>query len=133
MNKTSVEALAFVKQLSSFLEKYKFRTCSVAIAPPIIHLPLLHQVSDHFDLVSQNIAFENKGAYTGEISAFMLDEYVNYTLIGHSERRLYFNDTDQNLFKKLLLAFKYDLKPIFCFGENKKERDAGNYLSSIKY
>jgi len=132
MNKTSIEALDFVKKLSSFLDDNALNSCSIAIAPPSIHLPILHPVSNHFDLVSQNIAFENAGAYTGETAAFMLHEYVNYTLVGHSERRLYFNDTDSSLHKKLILALQYDLKPIFCFGETKQERDAGNYLSVIK-
>ena len=132
MHKTNTEAIDFVQKLSSFLETHSFHECNVVIAPPSIHLPLLCQKNTQFSLAAQNIAFEKFGAYTGEISAPMLHEYVGYVLVGHSERRQYFNETDQNLLKKLILSFQYNLQPIFCFGETQTDRESGNYLSIIQ-
>ena len=94
----------------------------VGIAPAAIHLPQMSSAST-FSLVAQNIATEENGAYTGEISASMVAEYSRYVLVGHSERRMYFDETNEILAKKLMLAYKYNLIPIFCFGENLENRE----------
>lgn len=130
MNKTKVEALDFAQKLTSFLTDNALKKCSVLIAPPSIHLPLLSK--ENLALAAQNIAFENFGAYTGEISISMLIEHVTHTLLGHSERRLYFNETDVNLHKKLTLSLQHNITPIFCFGESKKDRNTNQYLSVIE-
>ena len=132
MHKTSVEALDFTKKISSLLQIANIDKVRVGIAPPSIHLPNLFVTKSNFDLVAQNIASEDLGAYTGEIAASMVKEYVSYVIVGHSERRLYFNETDKDLCKKVLLAFQHQLTPIFCFGEKKSDRDLGSYLSIIK-
>jgi triosephosphate isomerase len=103
----------------------------VGIAPAAIHLPQMSSAST-FSLVAQNIATEENGAYTGEISASMVAEYSRYVLVGHSERRMYFDETNEILAKKLMLAYKYNLIPIFCFGENLENREKGDYLYIIK-
>jgi len=130
MNKKRVEAIDFAKKLTSFLKDDALKNCSVLIAPPSLFLPFL--THENFALASQNIAFENFGAYTGELSISMLSEYVTYTLLGHSERRLYFNETDSALQKKLTLSLRHNVTPIFCFGESKQDRNSGHYLSVIE-
>lgn len=95
----------------------------VVVCPPFTYLPLLKGLS----LGAQNIYFEDKGAFTGEIAAGMLKDLgVEYVIIGHSERRKYFGETDETVNKKIKKALEAGLKIIFCIGETAEERDAGN-------
>jgi len=97
-------------------------TAEVIICPPNIYLPILSGLT----LGAQNIYFEEKGAFTGEVSAAMLKDLgVEYVIIGHSERRKYFGETDELINKKIKKALEYGLKVIFCVGETAEERDAG--------
>ena len=83
---------------------------------------------------AQNAHFEDKGAFTGEISFDMLKDLdVVYCIIGHSERRTYFNDTDEDINKKLIKAFDKNITPILCVGENIDLRNAGTYKDFIKH
>jgi triosephosphate isomerase len=83
-------------------------------------------------LGAQNIHWEDEGAYTGEISGSMLTEIgVRYVIVGHSERRQYFGETDETVNKRLLAAQRHGLKPILCVGETKQQRDAGETESLI--
>ncbi|MBD0364171.1 MAG: triose-phosphate isomerase, partial [Coleofasciculus sp. C3-bin4] len=83
-------------------------------------------------LGAQNIHWEDEGAYTGEISGSMLTEIgVRYVIVGHSERRQYFGETDETVNKRLLAAQRHGLKPILCVGETKQQRDAGETESII--
>ena len=133
MNKTIKESLHFIKEFNSSMEsRLNQSSCNVLIAPPSIHIPLLYHLCKFTSLVGQNISSEDHGAYTGELSAIMLRDYVKYVIIGHSERRKYFNETDQVLCKKLSLCFQYKMKPIFCVGENKNQRNSGDFLVIIK-
>lgn len=94
----------------------------VVVCPPFVYLPLLKGLA----LGAQNIYFEDKGAFTGEISAAMLkDLRVEYVIIGHSERRKYFGETDGIVNKKIKKALEAGLKIIFCIGETAEERDTG--------
>jgi triosephosphate isomerase (TIM) len=94
----------------------------VLVCPPFVYLPLLKGST----LGAQNVSYEDKGAYTGEISAGMLtDLKVKYVIIGHSERRKYFGETDETVNKKIKKALAAGLKVIFCIGETAEERDAG--------
>lgn len=94
----------------------------VIVCPPNLYLPLFKGLT----LGAQNIYFEDKGAFTGEISAGMLrDLGVEYVIIGHSERRKYFGETDEIVNKKIKKALDTGLKVIFCIGETAEERDAG--------
>ncbi len=94
----------------------------VVICPPFVFLPLLKGLT----LGAQNVYSEDKGAFTGEISASMLKDLgVEYVLIGHSERRKYFNETDELINKKIKKALEAGLKVIFCVGETAQERDEG--------
>ena len=131
MNKNSHEAISFINDFVSLSKKtISSSICRVLIAPPLIHLPIL--ASQPIDLVSQNISFAENGAYTGEVSVDMISDYVSYSLVGHSERRQYFNEDSDILLRKLSLCFQYNITPIFCFGENSEDRKTGNYLSVIE-
>ncbi|MFH1967810.1 MAG: triose-phosphate isomerase [bacterium] len=94
----------------------------VVICPPFIYLPLL----DGLALGAQNVFFEEKGACTGEVSPIMLEDLgVEYVIIGHSERRKYFGETDETVNKKIKKSLELGLKIIFCVGETAEERDRG--------
>ena len=133
MNKTKDESIRFFDKLDALLEDYVDKSvCNVLVAPPNIHLPVLDGVSKITSLVAQNIGFEEFGAYTGETSILMLPQGVEYVLVGHSERRQYFYENNDVLFKKVSICLDNNLKPIFCFGENLDDRESGLYLSIIK-
>jgi triosephosphate isomerase len=94
----------------------------VVICPPFVYLPELKGLT----LGAQNMYFEEKGVFTGEISGSMLKDLgVEYVIIGHSERRKYFGETDESVNKKIRKALELGLKVIFCIGETAEERDAG--------
>ena len=132
MNKTKEEALSFVQKLSFFLETNNYNKCSISIAPPCVHLPILYDPNNSFNLIAQNVSSENFGAYTGEISAAMLKDYVKNVIVGHSERRKFFNETNELLYKKIKILLKNNLCPVFCFGESLDARSKGNYLEFIE-
>ena len=88
---------------------------------------LLTAQNTNIKIGAQNMHFEESGAYTGEVSGKMLKSInVEYVIIGHSERRQYFAETDETVNKKIKAAFKYGLKPIVCVGESLEQREAGN-------
>lgn len=94
----------------------------VVVCPPDLYLSLLSGLT----LGAQNVYFEDKGAFTGEISAKMLKDLgVEYVIIGHSERRKYFGETDESVNKKIKKSLEAGLKIIFCIGETVEERDTG--------
>ena len=99
----------------------------VVICPPFTHLVPLREcfVGSTLELGAQNLYWEPKGAFTGEISAAMLQDLVHYVIIGHSERRRYFGETDADVNRKLQSAIAADLKPIVCVGESEAEREHG--------
>jgi triosephosphate isomerase len=100
----------------------KDTTVEVVVCPPFVFLPLLKGLA----LGAQNIYSEEKGAFTGEISGAMLKDIgVEYVIIGHSERRKYFNETDEQVNQKIKKALEAGLKIIFCVGETAEEKEAG--------
>ncbi len=102
------------------------------VAPPSIYLSSLHKKQHHFSLSAQNIHFEENGAFTGEISAEMLSSLnINYAIVGHSERRSMFHETDEIIFKKVKSLLKYNVNPIFCCGELKEEREEGRAFEVV--
>ena len=102
------------------------------VAPPSIYLSSLHKKQHHFFLSAQNIHFEENGAFTGEISVEMLSSLnINYAIVGHSERRSMFHETNEIIFKKVKSLLKYNVSPIFCCGELKKEREEGRAFEVV--
>ncbi|MCX6719520.1 MAG: triose-phosphate isomerase [Candidatus Staskawiczbacteria bacterium] len=98
----------------------------VVVCPPSVYLYASGFGEGVVAMGAQNVYFEDKGAFTGEISVGMLNDLgVKYVIIGHSERRKYFGDTDEIVNKKVKKALEADLKVIFCIGETTEERDAG--------
>jgi triosephosphate isomerase len=97
------------------------------ICPPFVSLATVKEIikGSSIKLGAQNLYFEEKGAYTGEISPPMLAELCEFVIIGHSERRQYFNETNEIVNKKIKAALKAELKPILCVGEKLEENEAG--------
>lgn len=124
MNKTSLEAIAFIEDFKKLLN---FKTAvEVVIAPPFTSLEGASKSlkNSSIKLSSQNMHFEEKGAFTGEVSATMLKNVgCDYVILGHSERRHVFGETDDMIHKKIGQAIKHALSVIFCVGETLDERE----------
>lgn len=134
MYKTPEEAIDLVMELVPLIRKTSVR---VVLCPPSIDLLLVASALEACEadiaLGAQNMHWLKEGAYTGEISAPMLKESeIDYVLCGHSERREYFQETDEIVNKKVLAAIENGLVPIFCVGESQKTREAGNALTWIQ-
>lgn len=127
MYKTQREALEFVQDFKSHLEETPDDR-EVVLCAPFTALAVLSKTlhGGRIRLGAQNVHWEKSGAYTGEISADMLTEIgVHYVVIGHSERRQYFGETDETVNLRVISAQKQGLTPIICVGESKAQRDAG--------
>ena len=125
MNNTIASGTALIKELIPLV---KDAECDVAICVPFTLLPAAAELvkGTNIHLGAENVHFADKGAYTGEISAEMLKEIgVEYVIIGHSERRQYFAETDETVNKRAYQALKNGLKPIICVGETLEERETG--------
>src|SRR6056297_4162106 len=125
MNKTISEAKDLV---SSLREKVAgIENVEVGVCPPDIDLPDVVEIAkdSNIKVGGQNMHWEESGAYTGDVSPVMLKELgVEYIIIGHSERREYYNETDEQVNKKVQSAYEHGLKPIICVGESLEERKA---------
>jgi triosephosphate isomerase len=125
MNTTLVEAVKLVKDLDAGLRKSS--PVEVVACPPFISLAAVKEAlgSSQIKVGAQNLYFEEKGAFTGEISALMLRGLCHYVIIGHSERRQYFQETDQIVSRKIKAAITAELNPILCVGENLLQYETG--------
>ena len=126
MNKTTAEARDLATKLAPLVSGVKDR--DIVLAPPFTALQAVAEATrgTNMALAAQNLHWEEKGAFTGEISAEMLlDLGCKYVIIGHSERRQYFGETDETVNKKVKQALKKGLLPIMCVGETLAEREAG--------
>ncbi|ELR97641.1 triose-phosphate isomerase [Gloeocapsa sp. PCC 73106] len=126
MHKTQAEALEFWQVFNSKL-RTKGENKEVVLCAPFTCLSFLAKHLDNTGVLvgAQNIHWEDEGAYTGEVSGGMLTEIgVSYVIVGHSERRQYFADTNETVNFRLLAAQKHGLTPILCIGETKAQRDA---------
>lgn len=127
MNMDLQDGIALAKELSEDLSKNK-PNCGVVICTPFIHLASVASIINKgvMNLGAENCADKEKGAYTGEVSASMVRSTgAEYVILGHSERRAYYNETPEILKEKVNLALNNGLKVIFCIGEVLEEREAG--------
>ncbi len=126
MNKTVAETLELVREIRQQLGEPP-ENVEVVLCPPFTGLWVARNGigRSRFGLGAQNMYWEPKGAFTGEVSPVMLAELVSYVIIGHSERRQYFHEMDETVNKKVQAALAHGLKPIMCVGENLAENEAG--------
>lgn len=125
MHNTVDEAVKLVNELKPLVKDAK---CDVVVCPTFVCLDAVKKAVEgtNIKIGAQNMYFEEKGAFTGEVSPNMLQAMgIDYVIIGHSERRQYFNETDESVNKKLKAAFAHNLVPILCVGESLSERESG--------
>ncbi len=134
MNKTLQEGVALATELKTRLEGAK-PNCEIVVGTPFIHLATVAELlkGSCIKVAAENCADKESGAYTGEVSAAMVASTgAEYCIIGHSERRAYYHETYDILREKVQLALAHGLKPIFCIGEVKEEREAGKQNAVVK-
>lgn len=134
MHKTPDESVAEAEKIISMLSDSDFEGKEVMIAPTYTALYPMNEAlkNTRVKLGAQDMFYEEQGAYTGQISPSMVQACgCSYVIIGHSERRQFFNETDETINKKISVAISKGLTPIFCIGETKEERNSNNTLKVL--
>jgi triosephosphate isomerase (TIM) len=132
MNTTLQEGITLAREVETITVQANSKAI-VVVCVPFIHLTEVKKVVAKVGLGAQNCAAEVSGAFTGEVSAQMIASTgAGYVIIGHSERRSYYHDTDQILNKKVKLALANNLTPIFCIGELLSERESNKHFEVVK-
>ncbi len=132
MNNNKSETAELIQALKSLSFSTDVR---VMIAPAYTHLAQAEELTQggRIEVLAQNMNANDSGAFTGEISAKMLHSIgINKVILGHSERRAYYNETDAGLKQKVQTALTYDMEVVFCFGEDLDERKAGSHFEVVK-
>jgi triosephosphate isomerase len=137
MNKTHLEGMHYIEDLRNRLDDRDYRSVDVVVCPPFTALRTVQTTIDGADipvaLGAQNVYWLDSGAYTGEVSPPMLVKLtVSYVIIGHSERREYFGETDEVVNKKVNAVLTYGMTPIMCVGETLDEREAGSTETKVE-
>ena len=133
MNKTPSEAKALIEEMKPLV---KDAACDVVLCVPFIDIPAAIEAAkgSNIKIGAENVHFKSSGAYTGEVSAEMLQEAgVEYVVVGHSERRTYFGETDQTVNLRALAALNAGLKAIICVGETLEQRELGYTETLLKF
>jgi len=132
MNMTTAEARELVDALRDGLQSVE--NVDKVLCPPFTSLALLYELlaNTSIGVGAQNLHWEAKGAFTGEIAPNMVREFCNYVIIGHSERRAYFGDTDETVNKKLRAALDNDITPIVCVGETLEEYESNQTKEVVR-
>lgn len=132
MHKTRDEALQFIYAVNMEVPKKDYVE-TVVCAPALVLRDLVKRQGENLRIGAQNVHEQTEGAFTGEISAAMLENIgVDYVIIGHSERRQHFAETDEKVNLKIHQALRYGLKPIVCIGESLTDREAGSTEPFVK-
>ena len=134
MNMTASDTKKFADDIKAIMPRAKW--CDVVVCVPFVNIPAaLKAFKDlRISVGAQNMFYEKSGAYTGEVSADMLKDLgVKYVIIGHSERRQYYNETDFTVNKKVHAALEVGLRPIVCVGESLEQREMGVTMDLIAY
>ncbi len=134
MNQNFAEAEDLIAEIADKLDKKKLN-CEVIICPPSLYLEMASDYGDEsiLSIAAQNVSSFNNGAYTGEISASMLNAMeIEYCIVGHSERRKYFGEKDEILAEKVDRLLDNNMKPIFCIGEQLTDRENTNHFEVVK-
>ncbi|MBY0244480.1 MAG: triose-phosphate isomerase [Sphingobacteriaceae bacterium] len=134
MNLTHSEGISLFSEIVNMVKDEKNGNQTVVICPPFIHINSLVQLSNGIVKIgAQNCHEALNGAFTGEISAKMIQSTgAEFVIIGHSERRQYFNESDELLTKKTISALQNNLTPLFCIGESLEQRNNGTYFEVLK-
>jgi triosephosphate isomerase len=136
MNKSFDEADDLVNGIMELLEKKELgKNTLMILCPPFPYLEMVSDYSNdsYFMVGAQNVNDNEKGAYTGEVSAEMLSSMdIEYCIVGHSERRAYYSETDAMIAKKVDQLLKHEIRPIVCCGEVLEEREAGKQFDVVK-
>lgn len=133
-NTTWSEAITLVEELTQSLADGNYSGTDIIISPPVIYLSALKSMlPSNIHLAAQNCSAHNEGAFTGEVTANMLSTAgVDYILVGHSERRSLFGETNEVVAQKVLKVLEAGLRPILCVGESLEERDANRHFEVVK-
>ena len=136
MHHTHLEAIAVVQKLGYRLEPADYERTEVVVCPAFTALRSVQTLieADHLPILlgAQNVFWEEKGAYTGEVSPVMLAKLsVTYVIVGHSERRQYFGETDESVNRKVKAVLAHGMTPIMCVGETLEEREAGETEATV--
>ncbi|MFQ5421010.1 MAG: triose-phosphate isomerase [Anaerolineae bacterium] len=125
MNMTASEAVTFLREIRRPLNQIE--GIDIAVCPTAVALPAVADVlkATKIGVGAQNMHYAESGAYTGELSPAMIKPYCRYVILGHSERRAYYNETDEGVNQKIKSALAYDLAPIVCVGESLAQNEAG--------
>ncbi len=135
MNKTWEEGLALVSEVTNMVQDEVRSDVQIVLATPFIHLAAVSKLLESYNnifLAAQNCSHKASGAFTGEISAPMLKSIgVDFVILGHSERRQYFHETNALLAEKVNIVLENDLQPIFCCGESLEQREANIHFDFV--
>ena len=136
LNLDHLQGIQLLQKINYSLDKDIEEQIDIVLAPSHTSLRSLQTVisTDNLKIKisSQDVSSQNDGAFTGEVSAFQLKKLnIDYSIIGHSERRLHFNETDSDVNSKLSRLLENDITPILCFGESLEQRSDGSYLEYV--
>lgn len=135
MHKTFLEGQGLAQEIRTMAESELMNDATLLIFPPYIHLQSLAKQMEgsKIGVGAQNLNQNEQGAYTGEVSASMLTSIgIHYTLVGHSERRQYYNETNESCAAKIKTALKHNIVPVYCIGETLAEREANQHFNIVE-